>query len=192
MSDQRRNSWRAAQRRGAAVVWILVATPVILVLFMVVLSLASIWQARAELQNAVEAAALAGAKLWGDNADTPANRTSARLAAQAVFQSNTVFGNMVSIASNDNPSATNNNQTTTGPILLGSFSSSTFYVNQSPATVNERACYVITTASITPLLQGLGVLGPFTVKASAAAVYTGTTQGSGTPQLTIVTSISTQ
>jgi hypothetical protein len=191
MIDRGRNS-RNTRRRGSAIVWILVATPVILVLFMVVLSLASIWQARAELQNAVEAAALAGAKFWGDNADSPSTRTSARLAAQAVFQANTVFGDMVTIASNDNPSSTNNNASTSGPILLGSFTSSTLYVNQSPAAVNERACYVITTASITPLLQGLGILGPFTVKASAAAVYSSTTQGSGTPQLTIVTSISTQ
>ncbi len=182
----------APGRRGAAVVWILVATPVVLVLFMVVLSLASIWQARAELQNAVEAAALAGAKLWGDGADIATTRTSAHLAAQAVFQANTVFGKVISISSNDNPSATNNNLSTGGPILLGQFTSSTFYVNQTPQAVNQRACYVITTASVTPLLQGLGVLGPFTVKASAAACYSGTNSGSGTPQLTIVTSISTQ
>jgi len=191
MSCHGRNSRSASGRRGAAVVWILVATPAILVLFMVVLSLASIWQARAELQNAVEAAALAGAKLWGDGADSPSNRTSAHLASQAVFQANTVFGKVGSISSNDNPSAINNNQSTSGPILLGSFVGSTFYVNQSPGAVNERACYVTTTASITPLLQGLGVLGPFTVQASAAAFYSGTTSGSGTPQLTIVTSIST-
>jgi Flp pilus assembly protein TadG len=190
MSD--RNCRNTRPRRGSAVVWILVATPAILVLFMVVLSLASIWQARAELQNAVEAAALAGAKFWGDNADTPANRTSARLAAQALYQSNTVFGKLVTIATNDNPSATNNNASTSGPILLGNLTSSTLQVNQTPGAVNERACYVIATASVTPLLQGLGVLGPFTVKASAVAVYSGTTQGSGRPQLTIVTSISTQ
>jgi len=192
MSYCGRNEGGNRSRRGSAVVWILVATPVLLVLFMVVLSLASIWQARAELQNAVEAAALAGAKFWGDNADSPTNRTSARAAAQALFQSNMVFGKMVSIATNDNPSATNNNLSTSGPILLGSYAPSTFHVNQSPGAVNERACYVITTASVTPLLQGLGVLGPFTVKASAAAVYNGSSQGTGRPQLTIVTSISTQ
>lgn len=179
-----------SRRAGIVVFWLIVATPALLVLFLVVLCLGSMWQARAELQNAVEAAALAGAKVWGDGDDTSDTRTSAHQAAQALFQANTVFANVVSISANNDPSATNNNQSSPGAILLGQYSSSTFAASQSPAQSNQRACRVSTTASIVPIMQGFGIAGPLTVQASATAVYSGSSAGSGQAQLVRPTSVS--
>ena len=53
-------------RRGSATIWLLVALPVLLVLFCFVINIAQQWLARVELENALEAAALAAVKEWGD------------------------------------------------------------------------------------------------------------------------------
>jgi Flp pilus assembly protein TadG len=169
----------------------LMAVPLLLVLFMVVLALASIWLGRAELQNAVEAAALAGAKVWGDGADSSSNRSAARLAAQALFQANTVVGSTIVIATNDDPTAINSNQSVSGPILFGQLDGNTLYINRTPASTNQRAVVVTGTAAVAPLIQGFGILGTFPVNAQACAYYTGSTPGSGSPQLIRLSAVAT-
>jgi len=46
--------------------WTILAIPALLALFCVVLEAANLWLSRTQLQNALEAAALAGVKTWGD------------------------------------------------------------------------------------------------------------------------------
>lgn len=57
---------RTTHRRGSATIWLIVVLPVLLVLFCFVINIAQQWLARVELENALEAAALAAVKQWGD------------------------------------------------------------------------------------------------------------------------------
>lgn len=61
-----RPATRISSRRGSATIWLILALPVLLVLFCFTLNIAQQWLARVELENALEAAALAAVKEWGD------------------------------------------------------------------------------------------------------------------------------
>ncbi|MCS7303479.1 MAG: pilus assembly protein TadG-related protein, partial [Thermoguttaceae bacterium] len=54
-------------RRGIATFWLLLFVPVFLVLLGLVVNVANLWLARVELETALEAAALAAVKEWGEN-----------------------------------------------------------------------------------------------------------------------------
>jgi len=54
------------RRKGIAVLWAIVTIPIFLVLICGVVHIANLWTARVELENALEAAALAAVKEWGD------------------------------------------------------------------------------------------------------------------------------
>ncbi|MEX2175225.1 MAG: pilus assembly protein TadG-related protein [Pirellulaceae bacterium] len=56
----------AIRRRGWASLWLVIWLPALLVLFSALLGIANLWLARVELENALEAAALAAIKEWGD------------------------------------------------------------------------------------------------------------------------------
>lgn len=53
-------------RQGIAVVWLLLALPVLLILLCLVVEAGNLWLARVELKHAMESAALAAVKEWGD------------------------------------------------------------------------------------------------------------------------------
>ena len=57
---------RLARRSGIALLKILLLIPVVITLLVLVLEVANLWVARLELENALEAAALAAVKEWGD------------------------------------------------------------------------------------------------------------------------------
>jgi len=57
---------RPSARRGAIALFLLVATPIFLIMLAIVLNIANQWHARVELENGLEAAALAAVKTWGD------------------------------------------------------------------------------------------------------------------------------
>jgi hypothetical protein len=54
------------RRKGISVVWVVVVLPVFLVLLCLLVNTANLWLARVELENAMEASALAAVKQWGD------------------------------------------------------------------------------------------------------------------------------
>jgi len=54
------------QRKGLSAVWLVVAIPVFIVLIAFMVNIANLWLARVELENALEASALAAVKEWGD------------------------------------------------------------------------------------------------------------------------------
>ena len=54
---------------------------------------------------------------------------------------------------------------------LGQVIGTAFNAGQAPAAANERGAYVRLTGTLTSPWYGGGVIGPFTVTASAAAVY---------------------
>jgi hypothetical protein len=53
-------------RRGAITVWLIILLPVLVILLGVVIEITHLWVARVELENALEASALAAVKEWGD------------------------------------------------------------------------------------------------------------------------------
>ncbi|MGB9688520.1 TadE family protein [Thermogutta sp.] len=55
-----------AGRRGIATLWLVLTLPIFLILFGFVVELGHLWLARVELENALEAAARAAVKAWGD------------------------------------------------------------------------------------------------------------------------------
>jgi Flp pilus assembly protein TadG len=57
---------RAKSRRGSATLWMVIWLPCLLALFVTLVGVSNLWLARVELENAVEAAALAAVKQWGD------------------------------------------------------------------------------------------------------------------------------
>jgi Flp pilus assembly protein TadG len=57
---------RSPRRRGSATLWLVIWLPCLLVLFCALVGVANLWLARVELENALEAAALAAVKQWGE------------------------------------------------------------------------------------------------------------------------------
>jgi Flp pilus assembly protein TadG len=57
---------RWSRRRGSATLWMVMWLPCLMVLFCVLVGVANLWLARVELENALESAALAAVKQWGD------------------------------------------------------------------------------------------------------------------------------
>jgi len=118
---------RRRQRRGVATLWLILALPVLVLLLGVVIEIGNIWLARVELENALEAAALAGVKEWGDagGGDTQ----TARNVAITYAASNTVTGTAVAITSNyqSPPPAgfRNQNATCTGDLIFGTITEDT-------------------------------------------------------------------
>jgi Flp pilus assembly protein TadG len=90
----------ARSRRGSATLWLIIWLPCLLTLFCVLVGVANLWLARIELENALEAAALAAAKEWGQagGGDTQ----SAREAGVAFAAANMVRGNPVVLGTNYN------------------------------------------------------------------------------------------
>lgn len=175
----------ARQRRGGVMLWAIAGVPMALAMLALVTDFGNLWLARVELENAVEAAALAGAQQWGDRADDATNRTRAHNMAKAFGESNVVVGKLILVDSNDNNANTNNNASPTGAVLLGQLTGETFHFNTPPAAVTERACKVEVAYSLPSLWK---FLGTFTVRASSAAAYNNATEGAGFPRLVRVTS----
>jgi len=181
-------SRRRYDRSGSLTVWVLVSMPVMLIMFFTVTTIGSLWLARTELINLADAAALAGAKVWGDGPDDSTNRTAAHLAAEALAEANTVLSTAPNVSANNNSGNTNNNDLCPGEILLGRYLGTTFAGGQVPAAVNERACRVSFTVNVTvPFIGGTGMAGPFTIQATSTAFYDGAAEGAGTPRLVYIT-----
>ena len=178
-----------SRRRGAVVIWLLVAMPVLLTMFFAVTTIGSLWLARTELTTLADAAALAGAKTWGDASNSAATRTAAHLAAEAVAETNTVLGTVLDVDANDDPVAVNNNAACPGTITLGRRNGTVFEAGSVPPAANERACRVqLTTTVSAPWFGGFGVIGPYTIQASSVAVYSSAIEGAGTPVLINISS----
>lgn len=103
------------RRRGMVMVWILLLVPAIAVLIIMLTDLANIWQARIELKNALDAAALSAVKTWGEGGTTLQSRQS----ANTTFSNNTILGQTFNLSTAEGGCA-NNNVSSDGEILLGS------------------------------------------------------------------------
>lgn len=89
-------------RRGIAVLWLVIWGSLFLTFFCVVLEIATLWQAQGELNKALDAAALAAVKEWGASGSvlTETPRDSGVTFAVA----NTILGDPLVITPNYDPS----------------------------------------------------------------------------------------
>lgn len=80
---------RNPPRRGIATLWLILFLPVIVIALCIVVEIGQVWLARAELEDGLEAAALAGLTHWNT---TTTNATNARAIAKDYAQVNSVLG----------------------------------------------------------------------------------------------------
>lgn len=76
------------RRRGVSTLWLLLTLPVFLTLLAFTVNIANLWLARVELENSLEAAALAAVREWGDGRSPDA----AKAVAVAYAAANPVRG----------------------------------------------------------------------------------------------------
>lgn len=89
---------RARLRRGSATLWMVVWLPGLLVLFCVLIGVANLWLARVELENALESAALAAVKQWGDQGG--GDTRSARETGVDYAAANAIRGQTLTLCTN--------------------------------------------------------------------------------------------
>ncbi|MEY4179411.1 MAG: hypothetical protein RLY70_2985 [Planctomycetota bacterium] len=94
-------------RAGVATLWLILFLPVFLVALCVIVDIGTIWLARAELEDGLEAAALAGVVVWEDANDPRivppplALEQPARDAAIAMAAANSVRGEPIVLVNGD-------------------------------------------------------------------------------------------
>jgi Flp pilus assembly protein TadG len=84
-------------RRGAVTIWTILAVPFILTILCVVVELGGLWQARVQLENALEAAALAAVQEWGQQGGTVERVAAAETAGKAYARANVIHGTAVDL-----------------------------------------------------------------------------------------------
>lgn len=122
-----------SHRRGVATLWLILALPAVLTLLVVVVEVGNLWTARAELESALEAAALAGAQEWCDSG----NIVAARQRAVEMANGNSLAGVYLVISNNDDGGGgqINRNASATGNLILGAVtgpSPANFDATQAP------------------------------------------------------------
>jgi Flp pilus assembly protein TadG len=178
-------------RRGSATLWMVIWLPCLLALFCALVGVANLWLARVELEHAMEAAALAAVKEWGDagGGDTFDPRQVGASHAQANFvrQSPVMIGTNYSAADAPNQNAECDVGMTppTGNLVFGAIddtdpSNVVFNAGVMPACGSPSAKFGVRAQAIVPVqpLVGGSFVGSITqycVQAKATAQYDCTT-----------------
>lgn len=129
-------------RAGISTIWMIVALPAVMTMFVMVVDIGHVWLARSELKNALDASALSTIKTWGEGGST----AQARLDGNDAMSTNTVLGAVVTLNTAEG-GCTNGNVAGTGEIILGSITDSggviTFDCSGSPSCISGTAELVI-------------------------------------------------
>ncbi len=171
-----------ASRDGVATVWVILSLPICLTILVTVIEIGSLWSARSELCTALESAALAGVKTWGDGIEAGVSAVpatvAARQAAAATFAANTVGGTSWSLDLNDSGAASSHgNLSCSGEIILGGVLPGATAADSGLAPIcgsGSDVEYCVVTRKVVSIpavcseLFGVPV-GPFQISAQAAA-----------------------
>ncbi|MFP6762659.1 MAG: pilus assembly protein TadG-related protein [Planctomycetaceae bacterium] len=118
-------------RRGLSTIWVIIAIPAVMTMFVAVVDIGHIWLARNELKNALDAATLSGIKTWAEGGTT----AQSRLDADNAMATNTILGTAITLDTTEG-GCTNGNVASTGELVLGvvtdNDSQFTFDCNQPP------------------------------------------------------------
>lgn len=105
-------------RRGIAVLWLVIWGSLFLTFFCVVLEIATLWQAQVEVNNALDSAALAAVKEWG--ASGSGATQIPRDVGVAYTAANPILGTPAVITTNFNGgNLPNENNSCTGNLIFG-------------------------------------------------------------------------
>jgi Flp pilus assembly protein TadG len=174
------------RRSGIATVWIIAGVPAFLFMLVMLTDLGTIWQARAELETALESAALAGVQQWKV---VPADTITPRNTAIAFGKANTVVGHTFTLDSNFSGSDPNGNAACNGQIVFGQIDlAQNFTAGNVPNAPNYFGVHVKKTVSIASLWTKFGgvTFGPYNVTAQTTAQLQ--VAAGGTPQLVLLNS----
>lgn len=173
-----RPAFAPRRRRAIVALWVILVTPALMLMLFFVSDIGKIWIARIELENALEAAALAGVRTWGEAGGGPT--ATARGVAIEYASVNTVDGQSLAITSNLNAlNPPNENNLPTGNLLFGSATQSgnnwIFDPGTAPSCGSNRS-YAIraqATAPVTSFCNGfLGLpFGPYEVEIETTVIY---------------------
>ncbi|MCR9115418.1 MAG: pilus assembly protein TadG-related protein [bacterium] len=112
------------RRRGISTLWLILLLPCLVISICLVIEISNLWIARAELETAAEAAALAAVKEWGDagGGDTLVPRQFGEAFGEAneIRQTAVSFDNSLNY---DNSSVPNQNDTCDGELVFGAITS---------------------------------------------------------------------
>ena len=122
---------RRGNRSGISTIWVIVALPAVMTMFVMVVDVGRVWLARSELKTALDAAALSGIKTWGEGGTT----AQARADANDAMSTNTILGTTTTLDTTEG-GCTNGNVASTGEVVLGVATDNaglfTFDCNQLP------------------------------------------------------------
>jgi len=123
---------KAQHRRGVATIWLLLLLPLFIILLCLVVEIGNLWLARAELEDALEAAALAAVKEWAEAGG--GSTLVSRNIGVAYAGANTVRGNSVVIQTNyDVLDLPNENANCAGDLVFG------YLTSESPVVFDTSA-----------------------------------------------------
>ncbi|HAH45430.1 pilus assembly protein TadG-related protein [Gimesia sp.] len=181
-----------SNRRGIAVLWLIIWGSFFLTFFCVVLEIATLWAAQVEVNNAMDAAALAAVKDWGERITLPMPDDSTefpRDVGVAYATANPIQGTPAVFTTNydvGNPS--NENLSCDGNLVFGGLITPPPYEFDAGADALNPAVLPAVRAQVTVPVQGFcATLFGFTVlnvSASSTAYYD---TGTGQPVLVHVT-----
>ena len=125
-------------RRGISTIWMIVALPAVMTVFVMVVDIGHVWLARNELKSALDAAALSTVKTWGEGGST----ANARGDGNDAMSTNTVLGTAITLNTAEG-GCTNGNVASTGEIVLGTITDSgtinTFDCTGTPSCISGTA-----------------------------------------------------
>ncbi len=170
-------------RRGAVTLWTILFLPVLVILFAVMIEGVNLWLARVELENALEASALAAVKEWAEGGGGPAagwTDTARGVGRQYAF-ANKINAVPVAIDKNiggfggGNP---NENLSCAGDLIFGAITLESPYVFDAgevpscsaPINFAVRAQATVTVPSLICTFCDID-FGPFQVSACTTAMY---------------------
>jgi Flp pilus assembly protein TadG len=98
-----RRGRRTPARRGVITIWTVICLPLAVTVLFGVAQVGRLWHARVQLENALEATALAAVQEWGDRGGESKNMMAALTVGRAYAEANAVLG--VPVKLNDRQSA---------------------------------------------------------------------------------------
>lgn len=162
-------------RRGGVALWFLLVSPLFIAALVMVIDLGYLWLSRVELENAVAAAALAGARSeWDDKDSQEASdrRAEVRQLAARFLGANHVAGTSLQLyAAGTDPPPEDRALLTERVILLGNVDLDDNLFDLSPEEIENRGCHVKAVVAVDSLC--LGIKGLYSLEAAATAVNEG-------------------
>jgi Flp pilus assembly protein TadG len=147
--------------------WTILAVPVVMTILCVVVEVGRLWQARSQLENALEAAALAAVQEWGQRGGKAEQVAAGEIAGNAYARANAIHGMPVDLEDR-----------VIVPAVAWAFGTATckgtgFDFTPDPRSQTNLAVALEATARVPALFRHLfgRWIGESTVSASTAAYY---------------------